>query len=567
VAARPDRVRDKPVGREPMSSKRTALLMGILLVLVMVFVARPLWEPLLRPATVPLDEPVLQSKNKVAGLQVRQEADGRWMASFAYEYSGPAGALLKIELLRASAASAPSAALFSAVKPAERGSHRLDMEIARPVDPVLAFTTAHVDVHLRNIDRILARQRADQTIDWPAFSEWAEARALRGKTSTEVVNDAVGMIDRGDRTSLAEAKRNLERLIARDAKADAAYIELARIAMKTNWGPEGLHQAETLLASALQIRPDSVNAKILLGYVFAHQGRYKPSEALFVEASGTDTKNLWLWANWGEVLVMQGKLDQAERKYREAVTRPRTHDTYDRARLDAYARLLALLEQRRNIDGMEALHKQRAQEFGPGSCYTAEHARFVLQQRGDAAEAILLARQVVDSGGCPGTHGRQVLGLAHYVAWSSSGAGPQREESLHQARVFFPSGPELLYQLASSERTSAAAGQLKKGGEPIDQFDNRGFNALSYALERNDLAAARRLLRLGARTDTPVGPEKVPVALLPVIAGNLDGIRVMQQSGVDYSKLRYQGMTAIDHAKRIGDRRLLEALDKSGQSS
>jgi Tfp pilus assembly protein PilF len=128
--------------------------------------------------------------------------------------------------------------------------------------------------------------------------------------------------------------------------------------MKSNWGPEGLHQAEKLLASALQIRPDSVNAKILLGYVYAHQGRHKQSEALFVDASQTDTKNLWLWSNWGEVLVMQGKLEPAIQKYREAVKRPREHDTYDRARLDAYAHLLPLLEQRKDLDGMEALLKQ-----------------------------------------------------------------------------------------------------------------------------------------------------------------------------------------------------------------
>jgi hypothetical protein len=64
-----------------------------------------------------------------------------------------------------------------------------------------------------------------------------------------------------------------------------------------------------------------------------------------------------------------------------------------------------------------------------------------------------------------------------------------------------------------------------------------------------------------------VGNEKIPVALLPVITSNVDGVRVMQQFGVDYSKLRFRGMTAIDHAKRVGDRRLLEALDRQASNS
>jgi hypothetical protein len=177
----------------------------------------------------------------------------------------------------------------------------------------------------------------------------------------------------------------------------------------------------------------------------------------------------------------------------------------------------------------------------------------------------VLARQAVD-GQCGTSEGREALGLGYYVAWATA-TGPQRDESLHQARVFFPAGPGLLYQLAASERTVAAAQQLKLTGEAIDQLDNRGFNALAYALERNDWPAARRLLKLGARTDTPVGNEKIPVALLPVITSNVDGVRVMQQFGVDYSKLRFRGMTAIDHAKRVGDRRLLEALDRQASNS
>jgi hypothetical protein len=58
----------------------------------------------------------------------------------------------------------------------------------------------------------------------------------------------------------------------------------------------------------------------------------------------------------------------------------------------------------------------------------------------------------------------------------------------------------------------------------------------------------------------------MPVALLPVVRGSFEGIRLMQQFGTDYARLTYQGATAIEHAKRMGDQRLLEALGRSTRS-
>jgi hypothetical protein len=81
------------------------------------------------------------------------------------------------------------------------------------------------------------------------------------------------------------------------------------------------------------------------------------------------------------------------------------------------------------------------------------------------------------------------------------------------------------------------------------------------ALQERDHAAARRLLQLGARVDTTITEGEFPVALTPVMSEDIEGVRMMQKFGVDYSKLRYQGRTAIDEAKRTGNRRMLEALD------
>jgi Tfp pilus assembly protein PilF len=447
---------------------------------------------------------------------------------------------------------------------AQPGAHHVSMGIARPAISPGSLTTTHIVAVLRSGMLPAAEQQIAFTISWPDERTWFTNRDEARKSVDEILDEAIALIDDGSEAPLEEARRKLERLVAKNPRLEQAYIELARVAMKAHWGPEGLHQAETLLKSALEIRPDSANAKILIGYVYTHQGRDAAAQAMFVDAAKTETKNLWLWANWGELLARQGKVDQAIQKYRVAVTHARTHDTYDGARLDAYRNLLRLLEQGHDLDGMEALHKQRTAEFSNASCFKIQYARFMLQQRGNSAAAIGLAQPVVEEG-CDQTDVREVLGAAHYVAWASAANPTQRAASLNQARVFLPPGPRMFYVLAGSDVGTKAARQLIASGESIDQHDNEKLNALAYALQHEDLEAARRLLRWGAQPSAPIGWDDMPAAVLPVLMTNIEAIRLMQEFGVDYSKLRYQGQTAIDHARHIGDRKLLDVLDPKGQ--
>jgi tetratricopeptide (TPR) repeat protein len=413
-------------------------------------------------------------------------------------------------------------------------------------------------------DQVIASQQIEKIIDWPDFQTWIRDEQVARNSPEDNFQHAIALIDSDDQTQLRQAKSIIEKLLAQNPRLDAAYVELARIAMKTNWGPEGLHQAETLLSSALQIQPDGANAKILLGYVYAHQHRFAQAEKLFAEAARSNPPNLWLWTNWGESLEMQGRINQALSKYREAIARPMTHDTYDRARVNAYVSLLTLLEKQRDFAGMEALYKQRIAEFGPGSCYSTDYARFKLQVRGDTQGAIDLARGALNQN-CEDSPARQVLGLAEYVKWADS-TGAQRSDALNQARIYLPAGPMPLYLLAASERTTAAARQLIAAGEPVDQRDNEGMTALAYALQNRDFAAAKRLLTLGARPDTAVGPLQMPAALIPVMDGNVEAVRILQQAGVDYSKLRYRGAKAADLARASGNEELLDILTKSGSA-
>jgi tetratricopeptide (TPR) repeat protein len=272
----------------------------------------------------------------VSALSVKQGANGTWTAEFDYYYTGePRFAALRIDLVPQTGSPnnpVESERWMTLLPSPQPGSHHISAPIAYPRGQT---TSRGVVVKLlRQLvgDQVIASQQIDKIIDWPDFQTWIRDQQVAQNSPEDNLKHAITLIDSEGESQLREAKSIIETLLSDNPRLHAAYVELARIAMKTNGGPEGLHQAETLLSSALQIQPDSANAKILLGYVYVHQHRFDQAEKLFAEAARSDPPNLWLWTNRGESLEMQGRINQAISKYREAITRPITHDTYDRAR-------------------------------------------------------------------------------------------------------------------------------------------------------------------------------------------------------------------------------------------
>lgn len=260
--------------------------------------------------------------NSVSGLKITQAKNGVWTADFDYFYTGdPRFASLAVELTpQPGAPLGPNGIeqYQTFLQQPQRGAHHESVAIRYPGGEL---RTLKVTVTMRKemfSPVVVANQSVDKVIDWPDFQTFFRNQQLAMATPEQNFNRAVALIDTEGGAQMIEARSILEGLIAENPKFDAGYVELARVAMKTNWGPEGLHQAETLLQSALQIQPNNINAKILLGYVYSHEKHYAKAEALFNEAAAAKSNNLWLWANWGELLATEGKTDQAILKYRSA---------------------------------------------------------------------------------------------------------------------------------------------------------------------------------------------------------------------------------------------------------
>jgi Flp pilus assembly protein TadD len=539
-----------------MSSRRTVILMGVLLLLLAGYFSLRMIPTGMAPPLSQPSVPLLAGKDAISGLQVRRTVSGAWTAEFDYFYTGsPVAAQLIVELTPTPGSPGMLDTFPGNALP---GSHRKSVRIQYPGT---AGRTVGVTVFMRSLRNgatTVASQHLDKIVDWPDFQTWSVNQQIAARSPQDNLKQAQALIDSGGDYRIGVAKMTLEKLLEQNPNFDPAYVELARITLRTNWGPEGLHQAEELLATALQLRPDSTDAKVLLGYVYAHQRHFTKAEALFKEAAAANTSNLWLWANWGEMLELEHQPDPAMAKYRQILSHPMTHDRNDRARAFAYEQLLGLLRQRGNFNAMETLYKQRIAEFGWGSCYSADYTRFLLQVRGNIDGAIDSAQRALNQN-CNDAPSRELLGLAEYAKWAGS-KGLPRTEALNQARIFLPIDARALYLLAASDRTDTAARELATAGEPIDQKDNYNLDALAYALEDKDLDAVRRLLALGARAATPVGDQGIPVALVPVLNGDIAGARLLRRLGVPYSKLRYRGVTALDFAKQQGNQAMIAAL-------
>lgn len=547
-----------------MANRRLTVLGGVLLlVLGAAIYLQYGGSPSKRDLGIEPAPEAVTPKVELQGLTVERDSAGRWWATVPFQIAnGAAGAVLNVEALAGQGQQPgtwrPGVPLLAGAPPAR-------IEILRPESMPGAMSTDRVGVVSTFRGQILASKEIAHRIDWPDRSDWMQDRDMASRPPEDSLKLAVTLIDEREPAGLVRAKQLLERLVARDASMVPAYIELARVAMKTRWGPEGLQQAERLLETALKLQPDSVNAKVLLGYVYVNQDHLAKGEALYNEVAPLNPPNLWLWTNWGELHERKGQVTAAIKAYRQALSHPTTGDTYDYARMHAYRRLIPLLTQTRDLDGAEALYRQRSSEYPGKECTAIQHALFLLSHRGSSDTAL----RTLDAGRnepCAGTEFKHARSVILYHRWAGL-KGPEAASALAEARVAGAASPGVLLTLALSELTAPTIRRLVQEGERIDQMDNAGMTALAYAVQDRKPAAARRLAALGARPDVPLGPNQMPLAMWPVLERDLEGVKLMKSLGVDYRRLRWQGSTAVDHAKQTGDRQLLDLLQGVTESS
>lgn len=432
------------------------------------------------------------------------------------------------------------------------GQHSARVQLTRPHEPEGPFSTHKLSAQISEGPRLVAFQRQDLLIEWPSMSAYQHRRFYAQHTNDELLKFAEANIDEGSPAALRTARGYLEKIVLEEPERVEVYKQFARIAMAQQQGDQGSMEAQKHLNTALQIDPQYTDGYIIRGFVLSSLSRFDEAEADFRKAESLGAKNLWLWNNWARKHFLQGDKAAAVRLYRRTLSGERPQGRNLRARLNAFENLLYLLDDDLHAEDLEALHVQRLREFDNQPCLYTEYAIFLLRVRQDYKQAIANGHQALD-GGCQNESARAVLGVAYYLG------SVEQPALLGRARIFMPEGPRLYWEFA---RLPQGEPLLQRYREQVDIPDANGYTALAMALEAGDIDAAKRLRGFGADIKREIGKQKIPLPLLPILHGRVEGVRFLIEQGVDYSLIRYRGIAAEQYAEQVGDTEISGLLQR-----
>ena len=549
-----------------MQKHRTTILMAVLLSLVGFYVFQS--QQTLMPVSAGMErkEP-LDGENEIRKLSIKPGRGGiGYAVEVDYRFRGvPGQGRLHVYTLENSNSSTPKKTRRPTVV-AKQGVNKAEVNLRRDNNNNIAHSTRVVRVELFDYlaKRVVASKDIEHSIEWPRLAYAMTAERDKNKDMDTLYKEAVAEIDYGSKDSISNARVKLETILSKDTQFVAAYPEMARYHMKTNWGPEGLRQAEQALNSGLAIDPGHANSHVLIGYVYTHQGRYKEAEDAFTKASQIGTDNLWLWANWGELLLKQGQVAKSIAMYSKGIEGERPYNTYDRARKMAYMHLIDMYRLNNDIETVDELHLKRISEYGNEACFPYYYAEFRQRHFDDADITLKYARKALDASCRYETKARKVIGTAYYSKWIAAATPDEGKSYLTQARLFFPEGPELIYWLAQAEITTPVIKGLVNDGISIDVADNNGLTALAYAVKEDDFEALKRLIDMGGNPNATIGKEKLPLLAVAVLSQNKETVRYLVASGADVNAQVYGGASLLDLAEGMGFNDIAEVLKSAG---
>jgi Tfp pilus assembly protein PilF len=129
---------------------------------------------------------------------------------------------------------------------------------------------------------------------------------------------------RGSPALLASARQELERVLHENPSFAPAYRELARYFIMDSvrgYGYEEKHllAAEAALKRAVKIDPNNSDAFVLFGHLYQLMDRSEEAKQALRKAEVLGTDSPWLHLNWAEILYSEGKIDEANARYKAVV--------------------------------------------------------------------------------------------------------------------------------------------------------------------------------------------------------------------------------------------------------
>ena len=197
---------------------------------------------------------------------------------------------------------------------ARSGVHRWSETYDRAFDDVLAVQHDIASAVARELQ--VATGATESASTAPLHDAQAYTLYLRGRLA----------LDRGDRTSVAQAKRYFEEAAALDpswVRPAEALAWAHHIQVQYGFVPsrEGWQQARLAAATALRIDPESASAHAVLGQLYAlEEHNWERGQAEFATALRTDPNNVDALQLSANTLAALGRLREAIQREDEALT-------------------------------------------------------------------------------------------------------------------------------------------------------------------------------------------------------------------------------------------------------
>ena len=235
------------------------------------------------------------------------------------------------------------------------------------------------------------------------------------------MSQAIDLLDayRGDGATLSAARTKLEAIIEQDPRYAPAYREMARYFIMSghisylNFQPGSLEAADQSLKTAIDIDPHYAEAYVLEGHLYRLMKRSTDAKAALTKADELGAADPWLQNNWADILIDEGRFDEAAQRYRRVID---SGTSNKKAMISAFEGLTRYYTSIDRPDEIDSLYKKQI-AYEPDRAWTyGNYAQFLLCDRDDYDAAIFQARQalkIMDYG-----VGRATLASSLYRKWA-----------------------------------------------------------------------------------------------------------------------------------------------------
>ncbi|WP_152560350.1 tetratricopeptide repeat protein [Arenimonas donghaensis] len=297
----------------------------------------------------------------------------------------------------------------------------------------------------------------------------AAAKSSAASPSGHQLTQAVELLDgyRGDSSSLERAKAILDGILQKDPGNAPAHREIARYhIMRGHLGylsfmPGSLEAAEASLKKAIEVDPSYAEAYVLAGHLYRLMKRPIEAKAALSKADALGSRDPWLQNNWADILIDEGRLEEAAQRYKNVVE---SGTENRRAMVAAFEGLTRYYKRTGSLDEADSIYRKKI-AYDPESAWNyGNYANFLLCVRDDfegALEQANHALQIMNYGA-----GRRALAAALYRKWADqimNGDTAGAQMSIADASAIEPGSPlEIVASVCGSGRPLNAVSDAEK---------------------------------------------------------------------------------------------------------